>query len=146
MPGASLARVTRSLPCRQTHTIVHKVTVRAANVFSLNCLRSRSLSRRHYSLAFAQFKCLLKYTSAWIFHCREMFECAHLKFTVSGRSKPTNKHTHTRAQCSHACSGSPQLCLDDGEVELLSCTKKETEKAIRSVLRYQHCCTYWTYR
>ena len=54
----SLARVTRSLPSRsrdrQTRTIVHKVAVRAANAFSLNRLRSRSLSRQHYSLAFAQ--------------------------------------------------------------------------------------------
>ena len=35
---------------------------------------------------------------------REIFEYAHLKFTVSGRSK----HTHTRAQCSHASVGLAQ--------------------------------------
>ena len=37
-----------------------------------------------------------------------IFECAHLKFTVSGQSKSTNKHTHTRAQCSHASVGLTQ--------------------------------------
>ena len=30
---------------------------------------------------------LLKYTSASTLHHREIFECARLKFTVSGRSK-----------------------------------------------------------
>ena len=41
---------------------------------------------------------------------REIFECAHLKLTVdlSGRSKPTNKHAHTRVQCSHASVGLAQ--------------------------------------
>ena len=34
-----------------------------------------------------------------------IFEC---KFMVSGRSKQTNKHTHTRAQCSHASVGLAQ--------------------------------------
>ena len=54
----------------------------------------------------------VRYTSAWTFHHREIFECAQLKFTVSGRSKqtnkPTNKHTHMRAQCSHASVGLAQ--------------------------------------
>ena len=45
---------------------------------------------------------------------REIFECAHLKFTVSGRSKQASKQaskqtnihiTHARAQCSHASVG-----------------------------------------
>ena len=55
------------------------------------------------------------------FHHREIFEWAHLKFTVSGRSKQTSTDTHTRAQCSHASVGlaqarpnqnivSPNLC------------------------------------
>ena len=43
---------------------------------------------------------------------REIFECAHLKFTVSGRSKQASKqaskHTHTCAQCSHASVGLAQ--------------------------------------
>ena len=94
------ARVTRSLPCqshdRQTCTIVHKVVERAANAFSWKRLRSRSLSRRHCSLAFAQLFAEV-HVSVDIHH-REIFECAHLKFTVSGRSKQTNKPTsiHTR--------------------------------------------------
>ena len=53
---------------------------------------------------------------AWTFHHREIFECAHLKFTVSGRSKQTSVDTHMRVQWSHASvgltqahSGSPQL-------------------------------------
>ena len=39
------------------------------------------------------------------FHHREIFEFAHLKFTVSGRSKQTSIDTHTHAQCSHASVG-----------------------------------------
>ena len=41
-------------------------------------------------------RCLLNYKSAWTFHHREIFEYAHLKFTVSGRSKPTSIHTRVR--------------------------------------------------
>ena len=37
---------------------------------------------------------------------REIFECAHLKFTVSGQSKQAS--IHTRAQCSHASVGLAQ--------------------------------------
>ena len=44
---------------------------------------------------------------------REIFECAHLKFTVSGRSKQASKHTHARAQCSHASVGLAQACPND---------------------------------
>ena len=40
---------------------------------------------------------------------REIFEYAHLKFTVSGRCK----HTHTRAQCSHASVGLAQARPND---------------------------------
>ena len=40
--------------------------------------------------------CLLNYKSAWTFHHCEIFEYAHLKFTVSGRSKPTSIHTRVR--------------------------------------------------
>ena len=39
---------------------------------------------------------------------REIFECAHLKFTVSGRAKQASIDTHTRAQCSHASMGLTQ--------------------------------------
>ena len=41
----------------------------------------------------------------------EIFEHAHLKFTVYGRkqaSKQANKHTHARAQCSHTNVGLAQ--------------------------------------
>ena len=72
--------------------------MRAANAFNLN--RLRSLSRRPCSLAVALMLVLTAENH------REMFECAHLKFTVSGRSKA--KHTHTRAQCSHASVGLAQ--------------------------------------
>ena len=82
---------------RQTRTIVHKVAVRVANAFSLNRLRSRSPSRRHSSLAFAQlFAEVHVGVDIRSFHHHEIFECAHLKFTVSGGSKPTNKHTRVR--------------------------------------------------
>ena len=44
---------------------------------------------------------------------REIFECAHLKFMVSGRSKQASKQasidTHMRAQCSHASVGLAQV-------------------------------------
>ena len=42
----------------------------------------------------------------------EIFECAYLKFSVSGRSeqasRQASKHTHARAQCSHASVGLAQ--------------------------------------
>ena len=72
----------------------------------------RSGSSPSYSLSQLLLSCLLKYTSAWTFHHREIFECAYLKFTVSGRSKQTNQQTsidtHTCAQCSHASVGLAQ--------------------------------------
>ena len=47
-------------------------------------------------------------------HLHEIFEHAHLKFTVSGRSKQASKqaskHTYTHAQCSHASVGL-ELCM-----------------------------------
>ena len=46
---------------------------------------------------------------------REIFECTHLKFTVSGRSKQASKHTHTRAQCSHASVGLAQPRSNNGQ-------------------------------
>ena len=56
----------------------------------------------------ALLSCWLKYTSAWTFRHREIFECTHLKFTVSGQSKQTSIDTHTRVQCSHASVGLAQ--------------------------------------
>ena len=46
--------------------------------------------------------------SAWTFYHCEIFECADLKFAVSGQSKQTSIDTHTRAQCSHASVGLAQ--------------------------------------
>ena len=54
------------------------------------------------------FMALLKYTSVWIFHQSEIFECPHLKFSVSGWSKQTNIDIHMRAQCSHTSVGLTQ--------------------------------------
>ena len=55
---------------------------------------------------------------------REIFEYAHLKFTVSGRSmakaKQASKHTHTRAQCSHASVGLAQARPNNRVVTVLS--------------------------
>ena len=39
---------------------------------------------------------------------RELFECTHSKFTVSGRSKQASKHRYTHVQCSHASVGLAQ--------------------------------------
>ena len=38
----------------------------------------------------------------------EIFKCANVKFTVSGRSQQTYKHTHECAQCSHTSVGLAQ--------------------------------------
>ena len=43
-----------------------------------------------------------------IINLREIFECAHLKFTVSGWSKQASIDTHTCAQCSDASVGLAQ--------------------------------------
>ena len=43
--------------------------------------------------------------SAWTFNHHEIFECAYLKFTVSGQSKQTGINTHTHVQCSHTSVG-----------------------------------------
>ena len=60
-------------------------------------------------------------------------EYAHLKFTVSGRSKQANKHTHTRAQCSHASVGLTQACPNQtcnliGYVAPVASTQKTTKQ------------------
>ena len=77
----------------------------AANTFNLTHLRSRSPSCRTCSLAVALHNRshglgLAEVHVGMDMTCnhREIFECAHLKFTVSGRSIDT----HTLPQCSHA--------------------------------------------
>ena len=97
----------------------------AANAFNLSRLRSHFPSRRTCSLAVALHACSHGLGLAEVHvgvdktcNHREIFErahpCAHLKFTVSGRSKPTNKHTsidtHKLPQCSHASVGLTQAC------------------------------------
>ena len=44
----------------------------------------------------------------WTVNPCEIFECAHLKFRVGGRSKQASKHTHACAQWSHAGVGLTQ--------------------------------------
>ena len=91
----------------------------AANTFNLTHLRSRSPSRRTCSLAVALHNRshglgLAEVHVSMDMTCnhREIFECAHLKFTVSGRYKQTNQQasidTHTLPQCSHASVGLAQ--------------------------------------
>ena len=80
----------------------------AANAFNISRLRSRSPSHRTYSLAVARSHGL---GLAEVYdgrRGREIFECAHLKLTVSGRSKQASKHT--LPQCSHASVGLAQAC------------------------------------
>ena len=89
--------------------------MRAANAFNLNRLHSRSLSRRPCSLGCLAVALTLVLTAE---NHREIFECAHLKFTVSGRSKQTNKHTHTSAQCSHASVGLTQARPNNSNIAL----------------------------
>lgn len=49
-----------------------------------------------------------KYTLTWTFNHHEMFECAHLKFTVSGLSKQTNiQACPVQSRQCGACSGLP---------------------------------------
>ena len=105
----------RSLPCHAITVILFKVAVCAANAFNLNRFRSRSLSRRPCSLASRSFvhsfaEVHVARRSAWTFHHHEIFECAHLKFTVSGRSKQTSRYTHAWAMQSHL-STKPMLCM-----------------------------------
>ena len=80
-----------------------------ANTFNLNHLHSHSLSCQPHSLAVAlhaHSHGLAEYMSAWTFNHQEIFECAHLKFTVSGQSKHSpNKHAHMHVQCSHTSVG-----------------------------------------
>ena len=64
--------------------------------FSLNRLLSLSFMATLQSGFCSVARWLLNYKSAWTFHHREIFEYTHLKFTVSGRSKPTNIHTCVR--------------------------------------------------
>ena len=40
----------------------------------------------------------------------EIFECAHLKFMISGQSKQASKSTHTHVQCGDASVGFTQAC------------------------------------
>ena len=83
--------------------------MRAANAFNFNRLRSRFLSRRPCSLAVAlhahSHAChglaeahVSVRMDTWTFNHCEIFKCAHLKFTVSGRSKPTNQQTNKQAK------------------------------------------------
>ena len=77
----------------------------AANASSLSCLRTHSLSCRHYSLGSLSFS-LLKYTSIWTFHLHEMHS-----FKIYGKVVSPSKHTvtHAHVQCSHANVGSLRL-------------------------------------
>ena len=48
----------------------------------------------------------------WAFGFCELFECAHLNFTISGRSK--HVYIHACAQCSPAAVGLTQACPNKG--------------------------------
>ena len=50
---------------------------------------------------------------------REIFGCAHLNFTVSGRSKQASIDIYTRVQCSHANVGLAQARPNDQPLRLL---------------------------
>ena len=91
----------------------------AAKAFNLSRLRSHSPSHRTCSLAvalhtrshglgLAEVHVGVDMTSNY----HEIFKRTHLKFTVSGRSKQTNKRTsidtHTLLQCSYASVGLTQ--------------------------------------
>ena len=68
-----------------------------------------SATRASTSVVFAPGPryCTLTVALHWphMFHVdlREIFECAHLKFMVSGRSKQTNKQTNVQAY-THVCA------------------------------------------
>ena len=51
------------------------------------------------------------FRNTWMltFHHRDIFECAHLKFVVSGQSKQTSIHTVMHVQCCRVSVGSPRL-------------------------------------
>ena len=125
LPEANLATVhsaTSLTAClvmcdRQTHSIDLKVAIHAANTFNLNCLRicPRSLSRQCCRLAVALHSCSHSFswsTLAWKVNHREIFECTHLKFTVSGQFKHTNQLAYT-----HMCNA---VILRVGSLRLYS--------------------------
>ena len=77
IPGAYLKQTSppyKPETIRLTASIYQEVAVHAASTFNLSHLRS------HYIAC----------------NPREIFECTHLKFTVSGQSKQASKQTYTR--------------------------------------------------
>ena len=95
--------------------MVGKAELSCHTCFNFSRLRSGSSTLHSDSSPPLVFTCFM------IIDLHEIFECTHLKFTVSVRSKQTNKptsiDTHMRAQCSHASacrarSGSPQLHVE----------------------------------
>ena len=70
------------LPTHSTWIVFALVLFHANSGSSSFDARSHSLAEVHVGVA-------------WTFNYHEILECAHLKFTVSGQSKQTNKHyTH----------------------------------------------------
>ena len=99
-------------PFQLSHVLFHTLIASwsdmlcAANTFNLSGLCSHSPLQRTCSLAIALHTCshglgLAEVHVGVDITCnhREIFECVHLKFTVSGWSKQTYKHryTHTSA-------------------------------------------------
>ena len=82
------------------------VTCHFTNAFSLSPLHSKSLSYQHYSLGVALHTAELKYMPMWTLNLPEIFECTHVKISVSGQFKQA-MHTHVTMKCG-AHSGSPQ--------------------------------------
>ena len=57
------------------------------------------------------------------FDIREIFECAHLKFMVSGRSIARQIDRHMHAQCSHASVGLAQARPKKNTLKIENCPR-----------------------
>ena len=76
------------------------LSARGCSIFGTSALQSPTLHSDNQT-----FTC---FTMTDDIGLREIFEHAHLKFTVSGLSKQASKHTHACAQWSHASVGLAQ--------------------------------------
>ena len=76
---------------------------------------------------------------------REIFECAHLKFTVSGQTIDRYIDVHARAQCSHASVGLAQAHPNKDVTTMLAtllhgCQRSGIETVGRLLQGCQHGC------
>ena len=106
--AVALHRSTDSRDYPSVSSLPLSVMVRSCHMcINLSRLHSGFLAGRRWALAVALHHGTNSRDYPRMFSLREIFKCAHLKFTVYGR-KQTSKHTHAHVQCSHASVGLTQ--------------------------------------